>query len=454
MAHLRRLLLLGLVLAAPGCGAALGHVETSAPLGRVVIYRSGVAFYERRAIVLDGQLQVRVPRDRIDDFLKSMTVVDVATGERLAVTVPRRQHLVDDVLDLEVQTARDRPTEVVLTYVTAAAAWKPSYRIAVTGDDAVHLEGWAIVDNTSGEDWRGVQVGVGASSALSFRYDLWSVRDVDRELVGDATARSYAPPTAVSPTGGAADEEAAPEVVAWFDAGGYGYDGAVPVPERTFEQALAVAAGADGDGLGVSFSGTSSLENRYIVDAHPLDETTTGEDTWPFRWTSTTDSRSTDGASRGEPTQASHRVTLDTEYLRNTPGASRERAGGRSSGDAAPRRDYRQFDALVERLRREGGGLVIEANIAGAVVDVVDRARARARSVRNQLIDAGLAPARVEIVETASTGGAAQLRLVRRDAPIAAEVGSGGGRTTDGAGAPVGESHFLAPRPMDVPAAT
>ncbi|MEZ4365901.1 MAG: TonB-dependent receptor [Kofleriaceae bacterium] len=40
----------------------------------------------------------------------------------------------------------------------------------------------------------------------------------------------------------------------------------IPVPGRTFEDALGAAAGSQGDGLGVSFSGSSSLENQYIVD--------------------------------------------------------------------------------------------------------------------------------------------------------------------------------------------
>jgi outer membrane receptor protein involved in Fe transport len=40
----------------------------------------------------------------------------------------------------------------------------------------------------------------------------------------------------------------------------------VPVPGRTFEAALGAAAGSQGDALGVSFSGSTSLENQYIVD--------------------------------------------------------------------------------------------------------------------------------------------------------------------------------------------
>ena len=49
----------------------------------------------------------------------------------------------------------------MLTYVTESPAWKPSYRVVVGDKGKVMLEGWAIVDNTSGEDWKGVLVGVG-----------------------------------------------------------------------------------------------------------------------------------------------------------------------------------------------------------------------------------------------------------------------------------------------------
>ena len=35
-------------------------------LGKVVVYRNGVAFYERRATVTGGALTVSVPRDRVD----------------------------------------------------------------------------------------------------------------------------------------------------------------------------------------------------------------------------------------------------------------------------------------------------------------------------------------------------------------------------------------------------
>ena len=93
------------LLALAGCVRhAPSHVEGGV-LGRVVVYRNGVAFYERHATVRDGQLTVRVPRERVDDFLKSLTVVDPRDPQAARRDHPskggRRRQLPDD-------DARDR----------------------------------------------------------------------------------------------------------------------------------------------------------------------------------------------------------------------------------------------------------------------------------------------------------------------------------------------------------
>src|ERR1041384_8209284 len=95
-------------------------------LGRVVVYRNGVAFYERHATVEDGMLTVHVPRDRVDDFLKSLTVVDPETRRPLAVTIPRKEADGGSYLTMMLETPDEAPAKVLLTYVTEAPAWKPS----------------------------------------------------------------------------------------------------------------------------------------------------------------------------------------------------------------------------------------------------------------------------------------------------------------------------------------
>ncbi|HEX9154623.1 MAG TPA: hypothetical protein VF819_03605, partial [Nitrospira sp.] len=50
--------------------------------------------------------------------------------------------------------------QVIAGYMTPAAVWKSSYRLIFGAQGDPTLEGWAIVDNTSGEDWNNVQLSV------------------------------------------------------------------------------------------------------------------------------------------------------------------------------------------------------------------------------------------------------------------------------------------------------
>jgi hypothetical protein len=233
-----------------GCLHSHTHVDVDgAVLGRVVVYRNGVAFYERHATVENGKLSVHVPRERVDDFLKSLTVVDPVTRKPLSLTIPRKEADDGSYLTMTLETPDRTRADVLLTYVTEAPAWKPSYRVVVGDAGKVMLEGWAIVDNVSGEDWKSVLVGVGASSALSFRYDLWSVRRIDRDLLQGEDKFAIAPPTGMSPYA---------EAVA---------GGGEELTQLGADEVRGDAAATKADGVGVAFSGsTSSGENQYYVD--------------------------------------------------------------------------------------------------------------------------------------------------------------------------------------------
>ncbi len=61
------------------------------------------------------------------------------------------------------------------SYMTPAAVWKSSYRLLFSGDTA-NLEGWAIVDNTSDEDWNGVRLALVSGRPISFVSRLYEPR--------------------------------------------------------------------------------------------------------------------------------------------------------------------------------------------------------------------------------------------------------------------------------------
>ena len=177
------------------CANHATYVEAAdASLGRVVVYRNGIAYYERQARVEGDTLKLDVPHDKVDDFLKSLTVKHAKTGENVPVSYPTRGASQEDIVEMAIKLPNRGPHDLVITYITEAPAWKPSYRVVV-GEEGMEVQGWAIVDNTSGEDWEAVKVGVGSSSALSFRYDLRSVVNVHRQTLSDKHRFAQAPPT-------------------------------------------------------------------------------------------------------------------------------------------------------------------------------------------------------------------------------------------------------------------
>jgi hypothetical protein len=86
--------------------------------------------------------------------------------------------------------ARER--EVVASYMIPAPVWKSSYRLIFGVSGQPVLEGWAIVDNTTGEDWTKVQLSLVSGRPISFVSQLYAPKYVDRptaELADDRAAR-------------------------------------------------------------------------------------------------------------------------------------------------------------------------------------------------------------------------------------------------------------------------
>src|SRR5690348_7689027 len=128
--NLAALLLAGATAALSASGCVRDYVKVDQmALGRVVVYRNGVAYFERRAHLTGTTLSLSVPRGMVDDFLKSLTVKDAATGKSLPVTLPSQTSEHGAMVQMAVQLPAGAPRDVILTYITEAPAWKPSYRV-------------------------------------------------------------------------------------------------------------------------------------------------------------------------------------------------------------------------------------------------------------------------------------------------------------------------------------
>ncbi len=63
---------------------------TQSPLAltRVVLYRNGIAYFERHGVIDGDRLSIKVRKDQINDLLKSLTVIDRSSGKTLSVSIP------------------------------------------------------------------------------------------------------------------------------------------------------------------------------------------------------------------------------------------------------------------------------------------------------------------------------------------------------------------------------
>ncbi|MFO0796888.1 MAG: hypothetical protein U0804_05385 [Gemmataceae bacterium] len=83
-----------------------------------------------------------------------------------------------------------------LSYVLEAPVWKATYRILLDGDEPPLIQGWAVVDNTSDEDWTDVALSLVAGLPVSFVHDLYTPRYIRRPVVQVKETTGVLPPMA------------------------------------------------------------------------------------------------------------------------------------------------------------------------------------------------------------------------------------------------------------------
>ena len=83
--------------------------------------------------------------------------------------------------------------QLTASYMTPAAVWKSSYRLMFGAAGEPVLEGWAIVDNTSGEDWSNVRLSVVSGKPVSFISKLYEPRYVQRPVAELAENQAVMP---------------------------------------------------------------------------------------------------------------------------------------------------------------------------------------------------------------------------------------------------------------------
>ncbi|MDY3561201.1 DUF4139 domain-containing protein [Gemmata sp. JC673] len=93
--------------------------------------------------------------------------------------------------------AGDGRRRVQVGYVTEAPIWKTSYRLLLDAGhkEKPYLQGWAMVENPTDEDWAGVKMALVSGRPISFKMDLYNPLYVNRPTVEPELFASLRPVT-------------------------------------------------------------------------------------------------------------------------------------------------------------------------------------------------------------------------------------------------------------------
>jgi hypothetical protein len=176
--------------AAPASGTIVGVETRMVPAGDdgkvekeylTVLTADGL-----RTLPLDTVTRLRLLDERLQGELEKALAV-LALGhdnERKSVTL---------------SFAGKGPRQVRVGYVQEAPVWKTSYRIVLPAEQAdggkakALLQGWAIVENTTDQDWREVRMSLVSGRPISFTMDLYQPLYVPRPEVQQELYASLAP---------------------------------------------------------------------------------------------------------------------------------------------------------------------------------------------------------------------------------------------------------------------
>lgn len=130
---------------------------------------------------------------------------DLAAASAIRFTDPKLQSQLRDYLTVVNQSrSQDRRSiyidssdakerQIAASYMVPMPVWKSSYRLIFNDKTDPTLEGWAIIDNTTGEDWTNVALSVVSGRPVSFISKLYEPKYVPRQTVELPEDRAAAP---------------------------------------------------------------------------------------------------------------------------------------------------------------------------------------------------------------------------------------------------------------------
>lgn len=153
-----------------------------------------------RSVPLDAIVSLRVRDERLQQEMQNALAAIATRLDNTRKTV-------------ELRFAGQGTRRVLVGYLTEMPLWKMTYRLALSENEPPLLQGWAIVENTTDEDWRNVRLELVSGRPVSFIQNLYEPIYPKRPTVRTQTDQALLPETAEMAMDLAPDELAKREVL-------------------------------------------------------------------------------------------------------------------------------------------------------------------------------------------------------------------------------------------------
>lgn len=123
-------------------------------------------------------------RQTILEDVEALRLADPALQAQLdAALAAVARHGERDRRTLTLRATGQGVRTVRVAYVVEAPLWKATYRLTFDGGATAGLQGWAVLENLTGQDWAGVDLTVVSGNPVTFRQALYDAYYVNRPEV-------------------------------------------------------------------------------------------------------------------------------------------------------------------------------------------------------------------------------------------------------------------------------
>lgn len=142
--------------------------------------KDGAEITRHRMSILtsDGLVQFVLEEARGIKFTNE--ALDAKVNGALAALASNRQR---EVRNLKITARGDGVRTLTVGFVIEAPLWKTSYRLVNGPDNQTRMQGWAIIENASGADWKDVELTLVSGNPVTFRQALYDRYFVTRQTV-------------------------------------------------------------------------------------------------------------------------------------------------------------------------------------------------------------------------------------------------------------------------------